>query len=124
MRLLLNAMYPAAVAEALRESGHDVLAAQEDEDLRRLNDASLFRLAQELGRAVVTENVKDFAPLAADTVARGDAHHGLLFTSNRAFPRHRQRFIGALVRSLERFLEEHPEDDPRGLVAWLDPASG
>jgi hypothetical protein len=34
MRLLLDEMYPAAIAEALRAGGHDAIAVQEEGMLR------------------------------------------------------------------------------------------
>ena len=120
VRLLLDEMYPAAIAEALRAEGYDVVAVQEEEvGLRRLSDPLLFAAAQEVGRAVVTENIKDFAPLAATSDT--DNHHGLVFTTNRTFPRHRSAFIGAMVLSLRVFMQAHPDGEARSLVHWLQP---
>lgn len=122
VRLLLDEMYPAAAARALRDAGYDVIAVQEDPGLRAVDDEALFRVAQEMARALVTENVNDFAPLAAALDAGGDSHHGLVFTSNRAFPRHGPRFIGAFVTSVGQFLDAHPTETPGSLVSWLGPA--
>jgi predicted nuclease of predicted toxin-antitoxin system len=119
VKLLLDEMYPAAVAEALRDRGFDVVAAQEDNDLRELADESLFATARESNRVLVTENVKDLAPIEAATRAAGQTHPGLIFTSNRSFPRHRQHLIGAMVAALERFVAKDP--DCTGTAHWLRP---
>lgn len=122
MRLLLDEMFPASIAQILRHDGHDVVAVQEQPDLRQLSDPELFVAAQEDRRAVVTENVKDFATLVAGP-HRSD-HHGLILTTNRSFPRHRDGFVGALVTALRDFLDAHPGGEPRSLVHWLQPRSG
>lgn len=38
LKLLLDEMFPAAIASALRAEGYDVIAVQEHSDLRELND--------------------------------------------------------------------------------------
>lgn len=119
MKLSLDEMYPAAIAQALRERGCDVLAVQEEEALRELSDEALFAMARQSDRALVTENVKDFAPIEARARVQGEAHPGLVFTSNRGFPRHRQRFSGAMVAALEQFVTK--ERDRTGTVHWLRP---
>ena len=120
MRLLLDEMFPASIAQALRAGGHDVVAVQDEPDLRQLSDPELFAAAQEAGRAVVTENVKDFVPLVAGHPGAG--HFGLVLTTNRSFPRHRESFVGALAAALGDFLVMHPGDQPRSLVHWLQPS--
>lgn len=115
-------MFPASIAKALRDGGYDVVAVQEQPDLRQLSDPELFAAAQEDGRAVVTENVKDFAPLAAGPHL-GD-HHGVILTTNRSLPRHRDGFVGALATALRDFLDAHPGGEPRSLVHWLQPSPG
>ena len=120
MRLLLNEMYPASVAEALRELGHDVSALQERGDLRGLDDPELFEAAQRERRAVVTENVRHYAPLVAGRLANDESHYGLVFTSARSFPRHRDAFVGAMVRALNGFLETDARSAARGGVWWLE----
>lgn len=121
MRLLLDEMYPAAIAEALRSRGLDVLAVQEQEGLRELSDEALFSAARHAGQVLVTENVKDFAPIEAHARAAGETNPGLIFTSNRSFPRHRERFIGAVAAALETFASQHP--DCTGAVHWLRPVA-
>jgi predicted nuclease of predicted toxin-antitoxin system len=62
LRLLLDEMCPAAVADQLRGRGHEVSAITERPELRSLPDADLFAVAQQERRAVVTENIADFIP--------------------------------------------------------------
>lgn len=119
MKLLLDEMFPAAIAEALRAEGHDVTAVQEDGNLRELSDTALFAAAQRLERSVVTENVKDYLPLDADAHARAEPHWGLVLTTNRSFPRHRDRFVGAITRALRTQLESHPGNSAVSAVHWL-----
>lgn len=120
MRLLLDAMFPAAVAEQLRVAGHDVVAAVERHELREAPDPTLFLAAQEDGRAVVTENIRDFVPLAVARDATDEPHHGLILTSNVSLPRHRRsQFIGEAVRRLAALLADHPADTATSTVHWL-----
>ena len=121
MKLLLDEMYPAAIAVALRARGLDVIAVQEDAALRRSSDEELFEIAQSLGRAVVTENVADFLPLDARMQGRGQAHHGLLLTTNRSFPRHSSLVVGALTGALADYLDGSVGvDAPASVVHWLE----
>ena len=67
---------------------------------------------------MITNNVKDFRPLAAQLLARGASHAGLiLLPSNRARTR---GAIEGLVDAIDRILVEHPE----GLSSterWITP---
>jgi len=120
VRLLLDAVFPAAVAEQLRARGHDVLAAVERAELREADDTTLFAAAQDENRAVVTENVRDYVPLAFARDAADEAHSGLVLTSNVSLPRHRRsQFVGEAVRRLDVLLREHPSDTPGSAVHWL-----
>ncbi len=119
MRLLLDEMYPAAVAEGLRARGHDVVAVVERPELRNLPDDELFAAAQEQRRTVVTENVRDFVPLANDRDARGVLHHGIVLVHPRAHPRGNPRTIGALVVALDAHAAQLATEQPTSLRHWL-----
>ena len=119
LKLLLDEMFPAAVARALRAAGYDVIAVQEDGDLREMSDTELFATAQRLERTIVTENVKDFLPLDAESHARPQPHWGLALKTNQAFPRHRDRCIGAMARALGHFVDEQPARSPVSAIHWL-----
>jgi hypothetical protein len=83
-----------------------------------MSDQELWAWAQADGRAVVTENVKDFIPLA---VASGDGHFGLILTNNQSFPRHPPGHVGAMVSALRKLHAARPGDDATGWVHWLRP---
>lgn len=114
-------MFPARIARELRAEGYDVIAVQEDSQLRELSDPALFAAAQRLERCVVTENVKDYLPLDAQSHARAEAHWGLVLTTNQSFPRHHDRFIGVLTRALAALLAAHPEGAAFSAIYWLRP---
>jgi hypothetical protein len=111
VELLLDEMHAPVVAAALRERGHDLLAVVEQDELRALTDEELFRWAAQHGRRIVTENVKDFAPLLRRAEEQGQAAAPLLFTSSRAFPRTR-RNPGPLIDALDAWLRAAKSNPP------------
>lgn len=109
--LLLDEMFVPVIAAFLREDGHDVTAVAGHPVLAAASDPYLAHWASDEGRRVVTENVRDVAPL----VGRGGSALWVLFTSSRRFPRSR-RNPGPLVEALRRRLAApgaHPGE------AWL-----
>lgn len=115
--LLLDEMHAPVVAAALHDRGHQVLAVVEQDELRALNDDELFRWAAERGRRIVTENVKDFAPLLRRAEELGQPAAPLLFTSSRSFPRSR-RNPGPLIDALDAWLRAADINVPP-LEDWL-----
>jgi predicted nuclease of predicted toxin-antitoxin system len=111
LRLLLDEMYAPAVAQELRGIGHDAVSLHDaDSPLPAgASDEEVLSAARAAGRALVTENVRDFRPLEADLVARSAHHAGLIYTSNRQFPRGHSATVGRLVRALDALLREHPD---------------
>lgn len=120
VELLLDEMHAPVVAAALRERGHDVLAVVEQDELRALTDEELFRWSAGRGRRIVTENVKDFAPLLRRAEELGQAGASLLFTSSRSFPRSR-RNPGPLIDALAAWLRA-AKSNPPPLEDWLQHA--
>lgn len=116
MKLLLDEMLSASVAEQLRRRGHDVIAVDEHGELRGLGDADVFRHAQESGRAVVTYDREDFLALDRQYRHEGRDHHGLVILNPRRFPQGKGS-IGPLVASLEQFLRAG--DAYPSFVHWL-----
>lgn len=119
MKLLIDEMYPPAIAVQLRERGHDVEAVTERSELRALADADLFALAQQEQRTVVTENVDDFSVIAGDYDQRSRAHFGLVLVAHSSHPRSSPATIGRMVTQLDRLLSEHPQTSPTSLRHWL-----
>lgn len=106
MKLLIDEMFPAAIAQRVREEhGHDIIAIAERDDLVGLADTDVFLIAQAEERAIVTENVRDFLPIARQWQAMGRIHFGLVLTTNRKFPRSQPRTRGRLVTALENLLD-------------------
>jgi hypothetical protein len=119
VKLLLDEMYSYSIAEQLRDRGHDVLSVHErDEDgvlLEGSTDPEVLAAAYAAGRGLVTDNARDFRPLEADTIARGGHYAGIIYTSNRQFPRGEPGTTGLLVRALAAVLEADPDLNDRSL---------
>ena len=115
--LLLDEMHGPVVAATLRERGHDVAAVAEQDALRAMTDEELFRWAGEHGRRIVTENVKDFAPLLRRAEESGQPAPALLFTSSRTFPRSRGN-PGPLINAIDAWLRA-PDVTRRRGAEWL-----
>ncbi|MFI5009790.1 MAG: DUF5615 family PIN-like protein [Solirubrobacterales bacterium] len=119
MRFLLDEMYPQAIAEQLRAGDHDVYAVVERGELRTLPDHEIFAAAQQELRAVVTENIADFARLASEHDRRGHPHHGLILVDPGKYQRGDPRTIGRMVTALDQLLGEHPQDLATSLRHWI-----
>jgi NAD(P)-dependent dehydrogenase (short-subunit alcohol dehydrogenase family) len=115
VKAILDEMLARAIAEQLRERGHDVIAVTEAPALRALADDELFAHAQQEQRAIVTRNRDDFLRLDAECQSSGASHHGLVFTNRLPEPG-----IGAHVSSLDAFLAQDPPYE--SFVHWLEPA--
>ena len=119
MKLLIDEMYPPAIAEQLRDRGHDVDAVTARPELRASSDEELFGLAQGERRAVVTENIADFCRIADSRDERGKPHHGLVLAHPVKYPRGDPRTIGRMVTALGKLLDEQASDEPMSLRHWL-----
>lgn len=119
MRLLLDEQYSHQIAVHLRAAGHDVEATAETPALVGMGDEELLSYASDQGRALLTNNVRHFAPLAREWTARGQSHPGLVFTSEESMPRSRAT-IGRYVEAITALMEAHPAADAlRDRVHWL-----
>lgn len=106
MKLLLDEMHAPAVAAALRARGYDAVGVKERPELIGLVDRELLVAATAEGRAVVTENIKDFAALHKYETAAGEHHGGLVFTHARRFPRAARNHIHVLTEAVGQFVDE------------------
>lgn len=123
MRLLLDEQYSAEIAAQLRSHGYDVASVQ-DLGLVGVSDTALLEAAAAEQRALVTNNVRDFAPLAVRWAAEGHDHYGLIFTSDHSLPRSRKT-IGRFVDALRRLSDAEPAPEAlRGTCVGLRASSG
>ena len=96
---LVDEMFPADTAVLLRDTyGHDAVHVTEA-GLRAAEDAQVAAVARREGRAVVTENVADFAA-ERDVV--------LAFVLKKNLPAGRGQ-AAALAKVLDRWAQEHPD---------------
>jgi predicted nuclease of predicted toxin-antitoxin system len=114
--VLLDEMYPPSLAQRLRDAGHDVLAVLDIQvGLASHSDDEVLAWAARNDRCVVTENISDFARLAALAVP----HAGIIFVSSQRFPR-TANGLNRIGDALEAIL--NAKDLPaRGIAIWLRP---
>ena len=124
VKLLLDEMHAPSAAALLRDLGHDAVAVKERADLIGFPDEDLLRASTAEGRAVVTENVKDFAVLHRRITAEGRRHMGLVFTHPRRFPRAGRNHVRVLAEALAMFLSQRGStlSDAESFVWWLERA--
>lgn len=119
LKLLLDEMYPPAIAEQLRCRGHDAHAVAARPELGALADPEIFAVAQHEQSAVVTENIDDFSAIADSHDRSGQTHHGLILLHPRRYPRGNPRTIGQMVTALAKLLGEQSGTTPTSLRHWL-----
>jgi predicted nuclease of predicted toxin-antitoxin system len=121
LKLLLDEHFAYAIAEELHHRGVDAVAITKDRpDLTGQDDAVVLRGANVDARVVVTNNVRDFAPLVDSFGLTGEQHYGVLFTDDDTFPRG-EAGVGLLVRSLEAFANAKPDDWLLDSCMYLEP---
>ena len=108
MKLLLDETHSPSIAETLAKESWDVIAVASSPDLRGRPDADLLAYATADGRAVVTENIVDFALLTAQWATENRPHAGLLYTNPKRFNRATLAYPGNLINALRTFLEDPP----------------
>lgn len=108
MRLLLDDMYPAALAEALRGAGIDARTVVEL-GLAGRSDPEILAAAVADGYTVLTENVADFAHISAEHLTAGRHHAGVLIALSSRFSR-RRAGIGALVAAVHAVADQQLDD--------------
>ena len=116
MRILVDEMYPPAVAEALRAAGIEATTVA-GLGLAGASDPEVFAAAVAGGYAVLTENVADFARIAAEHTAAGRRHSGVLIALSGRFTR-RPGGLQPLLAAVQAVEGEQIEDR----VVYLRPA--
>jgi uncharacterized protein with PIN domain len=117
VRALLDAQLSPEIARLLRERGLDVDAVTARPDIPdSASDADLMEFAAAEERVVVTNNIKDFRPIAARRLQRGQGHAGLILVPS---SRRRTRAdVAALAEAIEAVMRAHP-DGIAGSERWI-----
>ena len=102
-KLLLDEMFPQAMADQLNAKGHDVRAVVANPEFVGLPDEDILIGATEAGRALVTANIKDFMPIDARYRAASRVHAGLIMVSSKTFPQNRA-YVTATTTALDTLL--------------------
>jgi len=110
LRLLLDTHHSPAAAAALLADGYDVLAAAAEPGLGPLEDEDLLAAATRDGRALVTENAKDFDRIVRAWAGREEHHAGVVFTSPRRYHRGSAAYPANLIAALRVVLAKPPAD--------------
>jgi predicted nuclease of predicted toxin-antitoxin system len=121
VRLCLDEHYSPQIASDLHDAGFDVVSVKDRLELLSMSDAELLATMTAERRALLTENVADFAPLIAQRAADGEAHFGIIYSTNKTMPRSKAtigRYVAALTLLMERFPDEDSFVDR---IEWLQP---
>jgi len=108
LKLLLDEMYSARLAEALRAAGVDVRTVVEL-GFGGSSDPEIFAAAIADGRALLTENVADLARISAEHVSAGQHHFGVLIALSSRFSR-RAAGIEPLVTAVRHIADQQLTD--------------
>ncbi len=118
MRALLDEQLSPLIAQLVQKRGLDVVAVAERSDLIEASDHEVFDTATREQRAVVTNDIKDFRPIAAERLTDGRGHAGLIL-----LPASRSRSLnatGALADAIEALMRSHP-NGIAGMECWISP---
>jgi hypothetical protein len=113
VKLALDHHYSPRIAEGLRDRGHDAVAAIEA-GWEAEDDEPLLVLCADDERALLTNNVADFAVIGRRWHTEGRTHRGLIFSSDASLPRTRDN-IGRYVDVLDALMR-----DNSGADAFID----
>jgi hypothetical protein len=115
--LLLDEMFPEAMADQLSATGHDVRAVVATPVFAGLPDEEILIGAAEAGRALLTANIKDFMPIDARYRATGRTHAGLIMVSTKTFPQNRA-YVATVTTALNSLLTS-AADELGGQIVFL-----
>jgi len=101
------------IVPALRQRGYECASAIND-GLREADDESVLARAAELGMVLLTNNDRDFSPMARRWAEVERDHAGILISEQ-----FRNRELGEFLRRLIRFLDSVAADEMRNTVRYL-----
>jgi len=102
VKILIDEDVWTGLAETLRQAGYDA-ASVSDLERKGLSDEEQLIFAAAEGRAIITHNIQDFAPLAELYFERNLPHAGIIVA--------RQFEKGELLRRVLHLLETSTPDD-------------
>jgi predicted nuclease of predicted toxin-antitoxin system len=108
LKFLLDEMYPPALAEVLRTGGIEASTVVE-RGLAGRSDPDVLSAAAEYAYVLLTENVSDFTPLAAERLTAGGHHRGVLIALSSRFSR-RPSGIPRICAAVRTLVDEKLED--------------
>jgi len=102
-----------ALAVALRARGYDALSCHEARRInQKINDRDQLIYATEHGRAILSNNIRDFVPLDTRWKRQGRMHAGIMLYVR--FPP-----LGDLLRRVITHLDTVEPDTQRDTLRWL-----
>lgn len=118
MKVLLDEQLSVEIARELRRRGCDVEAVTKWPELTGASDERLMEQATQEDRAIITNNLRHFRPIAAQRLAQGKRHAGLiLLPSGRA---RNHDATGMLADAIELVMRTNPKGIPDA-EHWIGP---
>jgi predicted nuclease of predicted toxin-antitoxin system len=114
LRLYLDRHIKLQLAEDLRKQGYDVLTTQEA-GMDTAGDEEQLTIAANENRAVLTFNIRDFAPLHEQWTATGQTHAGIIVSQQLG-----SRQYGLLLSRVLRLLNQLDRDQMRNNLVHLE----
>jgi hypothetical protein len=114
LKLVLDEMYPPALAQALQAVAIDATTIIEL-GMTGTPDPDVFAYALAEHRVLLTENVADFVAIAAQHSTAGGHHRGLLIALSSRFSR-RASGHGAIVKAIQA----HQADELTDRIIYLE----
>lgn len=111
--LYVDADLATRIVYMLRQRGYECRSAIEDGHGAASDEMVLTRATQ-LGMTVLTNNERDFSPMARRWSDAGQEHAGILISQQ-----FRNRELGEFLRRLLRFLDTVTADEMRNTVRYL-----
>lgn len=111
--LYVDADLTTRIVPALRQRGYECRSAVED-GLGNAVDETVLARATELGMVLLTNNDRDFSPMARHWAGAGRSHAGILISEQ-----FRNRELGEFLRRLVRFLDTVTADEMCNTVRYL-----
>jgi predicted nuclease of predicted toxin-antitoxin system len=108
LKLLLDEMYPPALARVLHSGGIEASTVAE-RGLAGRSDPDVLAAAAAEGYVLLTENVADFAQIAAERITAGGHHPGVLVALSSRFSR-RPSGIPKIAAAIRALADQNLED--------------